>query len=280
MADGLVRRYVRPSALSLEWSINRNMKVAFMESAAPDWYEDDELWRIFFPFMFPESSFESARSQVRSIIELSGVEHRTVLDLCCGPGRFAVPLALAGFAVTGVDRTAFLLDRGREYAAREAAEVEWVRSDMRQFARPDAFDLAINLFTSFGYFDDPADNLTVLENVYRSLRKDGVFVFEAGGKEVLARIFEATGSQEIEGVGLLVQRRKAIDDWSRMENEWLLIRDGRVRSFRLRHWIYSGRELRQMLESVGFSAIDLYGGLDGSPYGPDAQRLVAVARKA
>jgi hypothetical protein len=78
---------------------------------------------------------------------------------------------------------------------------------------------------------------------------------------------------------VLFQRRSVIDDWSRMENDWFVVRDGGVRIFRLRHWIYSGRELREMLAAAGFSTIDLYGDLAGAPYGPEAKRMIAVAHK-
>ncbi|UCD25314.1 MAG: hypothetical protein JSW51_05175, partial [Gemmatimonadota bacterium] len=84
----------------------------------------------------------------------------------------------------------------------------------------------------------------------------------------------------IEGVGLSIQRRKAVDDWSRMENEWILIRDGEMKTYRLRHWIYSAREFRLMLESVGFQKVDFYGDLQGTPYGPTATILLAIAQKA
>ncbi len=79
---------------------------------------------------------------------------------------------------------------------------------------------------------------------------------------------------------MIVQRRQAVADWSRMENEWLLIKDGQVRTFRLRHWLYSGREFRELLTAAGFARIDLYGDLRGKPYGPEAERMIAVARKA
>jgi SAM-dependent methyltransferase len=250
-----------------------------MPQASDDWYDDDSFWTVMFPFMFTDDGFARAREEAGSVTQLAGVERGAVLDLCCGPGRFAVPLAQLGYQVTGVDRTRFLLDRAREYAERENAVVEWVESDMRSYSRAAAFDLVLNMFTSFGYFDDPEENRLVLQNVYDSLRSGGVFVLESMGKEILARIFEATGSTEIEGVGLCVQRRRVIDEWSRMENEWWLIRDGVASTYGLRHWIYSARELREMLEAVGFGTVAIYGDVSGAPYDQRATRLVAVAEK-
>jgi SAM-dependent methyltransferase len=126
-----------------------------------------------FPFMFPESSFGTAAENVSKIAALSGVSTGNVLDLACGPGRYAIPLAQAGYVVTAVDRTPFLLDSARQRATRLGANIEWVEQDMREFVRPAAFDLALNVFTSFGYFDDEAENRRVLENVYASLKPGG-----------------------------------------------------------------------------------------------------------
>jgi hypothetical protein len=68
------------------------------------------------------------------------------------------------------------------------------------------------------------------------------------------------------------------DDWTRVENQAILIRDGRVREFQLRLTVYSGLELRDKLLQAGFATVELHGGLDGRPYDLDAARLVAVAR--
>lgn len=56
-----------------------------------------------------------------------------------------------------------------------------------------------------------------------------------------------------------------------------MIRDGSDRVFRVEHWIYSGRELRELLHQAGFRDVRLFGDLDGRDYG--TARLVAVARK-
>jgi SAM-dependent methyltransferase len=246
---------------------------------AREWYDNDELWVATYPFLFPPATFERAPEEVRQILDLAGCSQGAVLDLCCGPGRHAIPLAKLGFHVTGVDRTGFLLDKAWMRATDVSADVEWVNQDMRRFVRPDSFDLAICMFTSFGYFDDPSDNLTVLENVCTSLKASGTFVLDVSGKEILARIFEATGSTKLEEFGLIVQRRSVTDDWSRMHNEWILINDAHARSFEIDHWIYSGGELKDLLRAAGFAEVRLCGDLTGGPYGPKASRLVAVARK-
>lgn len=67
------------------------------------WYEDDALWSDFASTMFPPARAESAAALVASSPLLDFPPGSRVLDLCCGPGLFVVPLAARGYAVTGVD---------------------------------------------------------------------------------------------------------------------------------------------------------------------------------
>lgn len=247
-----------------------------MSSTATEWFADESFWEAVYPFIFSDAARATAVTDVEAIKSLVGRPVGNVLDLCCGPGRHSVAFAKQGSRVTGVDRSSFLLGRAREHASAEGVEVRWVQRDMRDFMEPGGFDLALNLFTSFGYFDDPADNLRVLTNVRASLAPGGVFVLELAGKEVIARIWQPCRTLEAADA-VLVQRGEVIDDWSRVENEWLLIRDGAVRSFRFRHWLYSAVELRELLKDAGFTNIDVFGGLNGSPYGVEANRLVVRA---
>jgi len=244
-----------------------------------EWFEDDNFWRDFYVAMFPSERFTAAEEQTDRILTLTHFTGRSVLDLCCGPGRHSTSLAQRGFNVTGVDRSKFLLARARERASAAGAEVEWVEEDMRQFERPDAFDLACCLFTSFGYFEDEADNVRVLRNVYRSLASGGVFVIDVLGKERLARNWLSAVCSNLEDGSLLLQRPEVCADWTRIRNEWVLIKEGRATSFRFEHTIYSGRELKNILLEAGFGQVILYGDLQGGSYGIDADRLIAVAYK-
>lgn len=244
---------------------------------AAGWHADASFWSDSYPFIFPAESFAEQERIVPRLLALAGRTSGAVLDLCCGPGRHAVPLARRGFAVTGVDNTPFLLEKARELASRAAVEVELVLADMRRFVRPAAYDLALNLTLSFGYFATPEENLAVLANVRESLKPGGTFVLEVSGKEVEARRFRPTGSWDAPDQGIVVQRRRIIADWSQMEMEWVFLLDGATRFLKTRHWLYSGSELKTLLASAGFSGVDLYGSFAGDAYGSEAESLIAVA---
>jgi SAM-dependent methyltransferase len=245
-----------------------------------EWFENEDFWRDFYPYMFPPERFAAAKEEVSRIVTLTQCRGGSLLDLCCGPGRHAVEFSQCGFQVTGVDRSPFLLDRAREHASNAGASIEWIMEDMRTFVRPEAFDLACNLFTSFGYFKDEQDDLQVLRNIHRSLRKTGMLVIEVVGKERLARTWQNTISTELADGSLMVQRPQLRDDWSRVASEWILLKDGHARSFRFEHALYSGRELKDRLLSCGFEQVQLFGDLQGSAYDLEAKRLIAVARKS
>lgn len=246
--------------------------------ADSEWFANDTFWKVSYGNMFPEARFAAAPGEVDQILSLVRLTGGDVLDLACGPGRHAIPLVQRGFRVTGVDRSPFLLHRARERADASGVEIEWVESDMRTFRRPTAFDLVLLLFTSFGFFRDDAENAQVLRNAAENLRPGGALVLDTIGKEALARVFVPTASHESPD-GVVVHRRRVEENWSRLENEWILINDGQVQTFRFGHWLYSGRELVQMLIDAGFRSATCFGNLGGAAYGPESARLVVVARR-
>jgi SAM-dependent methyltransferase len=244
------------------------------------WHRDEAFWELTKPFIFPPERWERAVRATGSLIDLIAPEPgAAVLDLGCGPGRFALDFARRGFRVTGVDRTASYLQEARDRAAGEGLEVEFVEGDMRTFGASDAFDLVLNI-TTFGYFEDHEENLRVLRNSYDVLKSGGATVIEAKGKEHLARTFQKRDWEERDGVYLLIERRVR-KNWSWLATRWILIDGSSHEEFEMGHWLYSAVELEMMLHEAGFdkAAISIYGGFAGEPYTRPAQRLIVVARK-
>ena len=245
-----------------------------------EWFENDTFWSEMYPYMFSEARLAMAKDEVRNILALTGFQGGDVLDLCCGPGRHSVIFAQKGCQVTGVDRTPFLLKKAKEKAKAEGVEIEWLQKDMRYFKRPGTYDLALNMLTSLGYFDDQREDIVVLTNLYESLKPGGICVLDMMGREVLAKNFHPTVSEKYPDGNVLIQRRTIFDEWGRLHNERILVKGSKAFTFSFHQRIYSGQELKEHMLQVGFSTVKLFGSLDGDEYGPDATRLVAVAWKA
>ncbi len=244
-----------------------------------DWHESDEFWSAFGGGMFDDAAWEAAASQVEDIVALLGATPGArVLDLCCGPGRHSLALADLGYRVLGVDRTEAFLEEARRRADEAGLDVDLAHADMREFVEPGAFDFAINVNTSFGYFRDAADDRRVLSHVLESLKPGGRALLELAGKEVIARIFQARDWTESSGEFLLYERHIE-DDWSWIRNRWIRVELDERQEFEVEHRLYAASELKGLFTEVGFRDVSAYGGLDGSPYDQAAKRLVVVGSR-
>ncbi|MGA2915540.1 MAG: class I SAM-dependent methyltransferase [Sedimentisphaerales bacterium] len=243
------------------------------------WYEDKSLWKTVAPILFNQKRLEQTGSEVEQLIRLCGIRKGTkVLDLCCGQGRHSLELARRGYNVTGVDLTEEYLAKARRKAKAEGLNIQFIRDDMRRFCLLDYFDAAINMFTAFGYFENPAEDRRVLANLYRSLRKGGTLIIDVIGKEILARIFREREWYEENG-RIFLQEHKIRRDWSWVDNRWILFENGKRKEFRFGHRIYSAAELTGLLKDCGFKSVEIFGDLAGADYDHNAKRLIAVAKK-
>ncbi|MFE6779474.1 class I SAM-dependent methyltransferase [Streptomyces sp. NPDC057702] len=239
-------------------------------------FQDDDFWTEFYDFLFSDQRFTQAERLLDESPLLALPDGARVLDLCCGPGVFTVPLARRGYRVTGVDRSPAMLERARAHSAEAGAPVTYVEADIRAYQRPGAFDVVLNMFTSFGYFEDPADNARALRTMYESLAPGGTLLLDLAGKELLAS--RVTPPKVVRrGEDLLVQTDTVLDDWARLRSDWVLVRGDRVTRAALEWFVYSAVELRQLAREAGFTRTELFGDFDGRPYDHDAQRLILRA---
>ena len=249
-----------------------------MERAKP-WHEDDFFWETWGPIMFTQKRLEEAVTHVEQIIPLLGIKPpMRILDLGCGVGRHSLELARREFLVTGVDRTERYLKQASEKAKKQKLKVEFIQDDMRNFCRPDTFDAAINMFTSFTYFEDPEEDRQVVLNVYQSLKLGGVFLLHTHGKEILARIFQERSWEERNGI-LVLEERNISRNWGWIERRVIIIKDDKRTEFNVTHRLYSATEMATLFSSVGFKYVDVYGDFDGGSYDQTAKTLVVVGHK-
>jgi 2-polyprenyl-3-methyl-5-hydroxy-6-metoxy-1,4-benzoquinol methylase len=260
-----------------------------------EWFNDDDFWKLYSPVIFDNKRWAEVPKVVAGLRRFAGfesegaVKHKPkALDLCCGMGRITLELARSGFAATGVDITASFLETAREDAAYEKLDIEYINADARSFIRPGFYDIAVNLYISFGYFEDPAEDLLVARNVFESLKPGGSFIIETLGKEIAVRDFMSGESFERAGFTVITEY-EIVDSWGALKNRWILIpnsftdSDSEETTERIEKTftqrLYAATELRSLLFQAGFSAVEIYGGWDERPYDEDALMLIAVGRK-
>ena len=103
---------------------------------------------------------------------------RTILDLGCGTGGHALELARRGYELTGVDRSAAMLETAREKAKREGIAAEFSLGDLRTIELGRQFDAVLMMFAVLGYQLENADVLAALRAARGHLTADGLLLFD------------------------------------------------------------------------------------------------------
>lgn len=217
-----------------------------------------------------------------------------ILEIGCGTGRVLIPLAEAGYEVTGIDLSPAILAIAAERVAKSgvAPRVHLVQADARDFHLPDRFALAFVAVNTFMLFVGLDEQLQVLERVAAHLRPGGLFVLD---------LFNPDLSQLAEARGVLVYDYAKIDLASghtvskchagqvdvanqRLDVTFIydeLGDDGAIRRtvapFSI-HYFWR-RELELLLDKTGYQVEEVYGSYELDEYTPESERMIAVARK-
>jgi SAM-dependent methyltransferase len=245
------------------------------------WYSgffDDDYLRMFLPVL----PAERTAAEVNGVVGQLGLPPGSrLLDLCCGHGRHAVPLARLGYQVTGLDLSRRLLDRAAALAAGEGQHVGLVAADMRRLPFADgSFDAVLNLFNAFGYLEDDAQDELVLAEVARVLVPGGRFLQELANREALVRGWH--DSDVIRHDGLVVLQERTLDLRAGRDRVryTLLHPDGRRTSREHDIRLYTLPELEAMLGRAGLELLAVSGDLDGSPLELDSSFVVTLSGRA
>jgi SAM-dependent methyltransferase len=102
-----------------------------------------------------------------------------ILDLGCGTGGHAIPLARRGYTVTGLDSSAQMLSVARAKSAQAGAPIEFVAGDIRNVVLGQTFDVVLAMFAVMSYQTSNADLAAAIRSARRHLQPGGLFIFDA-----------------------------------------------------------------------------------------------------
>jgi len=214
---------------------------------------------------------------------------KTILDLGCGTGNHALPMARRGYRVTGIDQSREMLALARKKAASSRTRPRFVHADMRFFHLGRKFDAAVCMFGAFGYVLPQRDVLRSLRSVHAHLEPGGLYVFEFWqGTAARPAPFESwleVHRKNLEIVRLDVSRFDPRTGRLPVEFRFIVLEGRRlIDRFEEVHTIqtYSLPGMRDLLRRGGFDLIGAFAGTNKkktfAPVTPTTFRIMAVAR--
>ncbi len=206
-----------------------------------------------------------------------------VLDCPCGQGRHAQLLAEAGYDVDGLDYSAELLGQAKARAAASdiARTLRYTRGDMRRLpARwTGRFDVVLDLFTSFGFFLDPADDARVVAEFARVLKPGGVLVWHGGSRDgVMARFLDRDWWRSETGTMIGHEREfDALSGVLTVRTTWQGAAGAGEREHRIR--LYTATRLAELCATAGLIVEAAYDGWRDRPLRRRSSEMLLVARR-
>jgi len=237
------------------------------------WFESQEYLTL-----YKHRDEKEARLLVKSILSIIDIKKEAkVLDLACGAGRYSIEFAKKGFAITAVDLSKNLLDTARKNAEALNVNIDLIRADLRQFKIETKFDLVLNLFTSFGYFDTDEENFKIFKTAYNHLKEDGFFVFDYFNKIYLEKNLINESVLPFEK-GKIIQKRKIVD--GRVVKDIIIQKNGMENVFKESVKIYGKEELIENLKKLNFNILNIFGSFDKAEFDENlSDRIIIIAQK-
>lgn len=211
---------------------------------------------------------ERSLGWITQLISLGNAAGARVLDLGCGPGLYANPLAQAGAEVVGVDFSERSL-RHAEASTEASIRPTFVHGDYLQVDIPGTFDLILLAMWDFGALS-PTQRQTLLERVHGWLRPTGRFVFDVHGLQSLrdrhdAVIYDVNlmngfwSSERYHGF----HRTFVYEDESLLLDKFDIFEVNRSRSIYNWRQHFGSRSITAELEVCGLAVESLHGDLTG-----------------
>lgn len=202
-----------------------------------------------------------------------------LLDLACGRGRHSLNMARRGYRVTGVDLAPEAIKTASEKALEEGiTSVTFEIGDMREpVGGP--YDSILNLFTSFGYFEDDEENIRVLRNVESMLIQGGFFIQDYLNP-VSVRNTLVPREERTAGRSTFQIERKIEQDMVIKTIRFSGDSDHAPAEFSERVKLYENYWFKEQLKKSGLTLIATYGDYEGSPFDPETSpRQLMVSQK-
>ena len=171
--------------------------------------QQDQPWYVnwfdtsYYHLLYKNRNDQEAQDFIKVLCEKLALEPKVhILDLACGKGRHSVFLNRLGYRVTGQDLSKNNIIYAQKF---QTPTLDFSIRDILE-KTPQTYDVVLNLFTSFGYFEEEQDDITVLENIKANLKPKGVGVLDFMNAYLVTQNILPQETKTVEGVVFNITR--------------------------------------------------------------------------
>jgi SAM-dependent methyltransferase len=197
-----------------------------------------------------------------------------ILDAGCGRGRHAIYLHRKGFDVTGFDLSPANIEHNKKA---ECRTLHFFVHDLRNCFRENHFGIVLNLFSSFGYFENETENKEAMDALSRSLQKGGLLIVDFLNPDFAKKNLVQTETVKVRNIVFNIER-------STKENfitKKILVNDaGKQQKFMERIMAISKSDFEKYFSAAGLKLKTIFGSYELEPFSPDtSERMIMIAEK-
>ncbi len=232
---------------------------------------------FYLKYFLLNQSEETTEKQAR-LIERFAEKGSKILDAGCGIGRHSVKLGEKGYSVVGIDFSPLYVEYAKKEAQRKKLNnVSFRVEDVRKISYVNEFDLIINMWSSFGYFDDET-NLEVLKRFYRALKNKGKIIIDIENRDYILKYFIRETFRE-KGDLFILERRRFHPLTSIVTTHRYIIGKSVRKDYLRNIRIYSATEMINLFKLANLKTIEILGDYNGEKFGENSKRIIIIGQK-
>lgn len=165
------------------------------------------LYAKYYDLLYSDKDYGAECDYVERLFERFGAfPVHSILDISCGTGGHAIPLASRGYDVAALDYSKHMVDVARRKARRSALKMEFKVGDMCSFSFDREFDACITMFDSVDALDSYSDVDATVKSVATHLRPGSLFLVQFWNAAAVLTVRPAPRQKTIERNGVRILR--------------------------------------------------------------------------
>ena len=235
-----------------------------------DWFNSD-----YYHILYKNRNNKEAKVFIDNLIEhLNLTRNSKLIDIGCGKGRHASYFNEKGMNVVGIDLAKNSITEAKKNTN---SSLQFKVHDMREVFKKNHFDIATNLFTSFGYFENQDDNIKTLNAIANNLKKEGILIIDFMNAYKVMHNLVNQEEKIINNITFKIKRR--IEKKTVVKE--ILIKDRNIKKeFKEKVDLLTLDDFSKLIHKTGLEILNIFGNYNLEKFDKKkSERLILIVKK-